>query len=36
MSKSNYDIAHEFAYGATEGHTGNWNLFIEGDCIYSY
>lgn len=36
MSKTNYDIAHEFAYGATEGHTGNWNLFIEGDCIYSY
>lgn len=36
MSKTNYDIAHAFAYGATEGHTGNWNLFIEGDCIYSY
>lgn len=36
MSKSNYDIAHEFAYGATEGHTGNWNLFIDGDSIYSY
>lgn len=36
MSKTNYDIAHEFAYGATEGHTGNWNMFIEGDCIYSY
>lgn len=36
MSKSNYDIAHAFAYGATEGHTGNWNLFIDGDSIYSY
>lgn len=36
MSKTNYDIAHAFAYGATEGHTSNWNLFIEGDCIYSY
>ena len=36
MSKSNYDIAHEFAYGATDGHTGNWNLYISGDCIYSY
>lgn len=36
MSKTNYDIAHAFAYGATEGHTGNWNLFIKGDCIYSY
>lgn len=36
MSKSNYDIAHAFAYGATEGHTSNYNLFIEGDCIYSY
>ena len=36
MSKTNYDVAHEFAYGATEGHTGNWNLYISGDCIYSY
>lgn len=36
MSKTNYDIAHEFAYGATDGHTGNWNLYINGDCIYSY
>ena len=36
MSKSNYDVAHEFAYGATERHTGNWNLYISGDCIYSY
>ena len=36
MSKSNYDIAHEFAYGATEGHTGNGNMYICGDCIYSY
>lgn len=36
MSKTNYDIAHEFAYGATEGHTGNGNMYISGDCIYSY
>lgn len=36
MSKTNYDIAHEFAHGATEGHTGNWNMYISGDCIYSY
>lgn len=36
MSKTNYDIAHEFAHGATEGHTGNWNMFISGDCVYSY
>lgn len=36
MSKTNYDIAHAFAYGATEGHTGNHNLYISGDCIYSY
>lgn len=36
MSKSNYDVAHAFAYGATEGHTGNHNLYINGDCIYSY
>ena len=36
MSKSNYDIAHEFAYGATEGHTGSGNMYICGDKIYSY
>ena len=36
MGKTNYEIAHAFAYGATEGHTGNYNLYISGDCIYSY
>lgn len=36
MSKLNYDIAHAFAHGATSGHTGNSNLYISGDCIYSY
>lgn len=36
MSKTNYDVAHAFAYGETSAHTGNWNLFINGDCIYSY
>lgn len=36
MSKSNYDIAHEFACGATEGITGSGNMYICGDRIYSY
>lgn len=34
MSKSNYDIAHAFAYGATSERS--CNMFIEDDCIYSY
>lgn len=34
MGKSNYDIAHAFAYGATSGKS--CNMFIEDDCIYSY
>jgi hypothetical protein len=34
MSKTNYDVAHEFAYGSTDAKTAN--MFIVGDCIYSY
>lgn len=34
MSKTNYDVAHEFAYGSTNARTAN--MFISGDCIYSY
>ena len=34
MSKTNYDVAHEFAYGATHGKSSN--IFIDGDVIYSY
>lgn len=34
MSKSNYDIAHDFAYGYESGRS--CNMFIDGDCIYSY
>ena len=34
MSKSNYQVAHEFAYGARSGKS--LNMFIDGDCIYSY
>lgn len=34
MGKTNYDIAHAFAYGATSGR--NLNMFIDGDSIYSY
>lgn len=34
MSKSNYDIAHDFAYGRDYG--SSYNMFIQGDCVYSY
>lgn len=34
MSKSNYDIAHDFAYGYESGRS--CNMFIDDDCIYSY
>ena len=34
MSKSNYDIAHDFAYGRDCGRS--YNMFINGDCVYSY
>ena len=34
MSKTNYQIAHEFAYGARHGKS--LHMFIDGDNIYSY
>lgn len=36
MSKSNYDIAHDFAHGATRGETATGNMYIWNDKIYSY
>ena len=36
MGKTNWDVAHAFAYGTTRAYTQSGNLYIDGDKIYSY
>lgn len=36
MSKTNYEVAHAFAYGETDASTRSGNFYVWGDSIYSY